>query len=159
MAPRSGTASPVCRNCDEPLQPGARFCSRCGEPGTAETFHGEVSSELEMAVKELMEDIPSLSKESGPPEIPGDREAAPATPVTEKELPPREYSELLETRFDPGRELAATWVALVPSDTALARGVSIALFLIGVFVGVRFILRVRYNLQDTKAKLHLSPFV
>jgi NADH-quinone oxidoreductase subunit H len=53
----------------------------------------------------------------------------------------------------------ATWVALVPGDTALARGVSIALFLIGVFVGVRFILRVRYNLQDTKAKLHLSPFV
>ncbi|MFQ5599036.1 MAG: NADH-quinone oxidoreductase subunit NuoH [Candidatus Krumholzibacteriia bacterium] len=53
----------------------------------------------------------------------------------------------------------ATWVTFVPDDNPLARAVSIALFLIAVLVAFRFVLRVRYNLRETKAQIHLNPIV
>ncbi len=53
----------------------------------------------------------------------------------------------------------ATWEAFVPRDNPLARAVSIALFAVALLLAVRFVMRVRYNLRETQARIHLNPIV
>jgi hypothetical protein len=47
----------------------------------------------------------------------------------------------------------------LPNDSPLSRAISVALFLLLAFVGLRFALRVRYNLRETEAKVRLNPIV
>ena len=53
----------------------------------------------------------------------------------------------------------AAWEALVPPQHPAALGVRIALFAAALLIGARFILRVRYTLRDTQARIHLNPIV
>jgi NADH-quinone oxidoreductase subunit H len=53
----------------------------------------------------------------------------------------------------------AVWEVFLPNDSPLSRAISVALFLLLAFVGLRFALRVRYNLRETEAKVRLNPIV
>jgi NADH-quinone oxidoreductase subunit H len=53
----------------------------------------------------------------------------------------------------------AAWEALVPPQHPAALGVRIALFAAALLIGARFILRIRYTLRDTQARIHLNPIV
>lgn len=53
----------------------------------------------------------------------------------------------------------AAWVALVPRGHPAELVVSVALTAIALAVGVRLLIRVRYNLRSTEARLSFNPFV
>ncbi|HZM15617.1 MAG TPA: NADH-quinone oxidoreductase subunit NuoH [Candidatus Krumholzibacteria bacterium] len=53
----------------------------------------------------------------------------------------------------------AVWETFVPRQGAAALAVRLALFLIAVAAGVRFMLRVRYNLRESGAQVRLNPIV
>ena len=53
----------------------------------------------------------------------------------------------------------AAWETLVPPGHPAALAVRFALFAIAVFVVARFIVRVRYTLRETQARIRLNPIV
>jgi len=53
----------------------------------------------------------------------------------------------------------AVWEVFVPMQSPVALALRVALFLVALFVAVRFVIRVRYNLRDTNARIHLNPIV